>query len=845
MSKENKLQEAIEDMSTRINKNMNKPEDKQTVIPPVYGDAVETEKETKKKIGKVFKDLEKKVDGITLEEPSTGKEVKTDYTKKFELSESLFDEGYELLNGKKVQMFKDFNKAKEVAEKLGLKEAEYGDAYGVSYCFWNKDGDRNKDEEVIAYYKFVGGKPTPLSDDEAEKIEKVVEAEFDEEEVDEGCSECKLTEDKVDDKILDKTIKVYDINDFIDKEVNPDSDVQYKAWHLGDGAAILVKADGSGCIVDYEAVGSDFDSVDDLVRIDICPKDEVGEDGRTRVHLVPTASFKVPVSDLMKAPSKEMKVRDFFRKWDYNDRCRRNFDGIKEFLVEGKKASKRGSITEGKTIEGLPNTLYSLVYNKLFPTLLHNYKVTVMPELNTNYDASDFYDRGLGDYDIGVVVESEKDGEPIKKIADFFKLKYEYKPHSQLKDGKNGIAIIRISDDMAEKDAEDYLKEIGVEQKPYEKKSKGKKNESLKESKVLNEGPGAGYEISATTSAKKINSFEFVDATNYSTKWGGIDVDCQCDIDAETTDIYAASYMYDTLSHFSKEHIPSKITRVAFSVDLERAIGGFIDENAQWEDFSAEDILKILNDNKEKFYSDIIEYSLQNIKTEIVYGGGWSHSTYDGTINTYSDYIVSTTTYNQSDFECYAVDIELTDKDAIDYIDKAVSGDTESTVYYAISFDGDEVEYWEEAFDTAEEAIAYAKKSDCKKVYEVREILDYDGDIYDSDYVETVWTKGVDEEVDESLKEDVVIKKEYTLDEYEPWSGAKDWYKVIEEQGKLAELDRFLEEVYPDGIDETELNDLIWFEPEWVFENIGIKYDFQNDKVIEDDEEVESEEDEE
>ena len=106
MSKENKLQEAIEDMSTRINKNMNKPEDKQTVIPPVYGDAVETEKETKKKIGKVFKDLEKKVDGITLEEPSTGKEVKTDYTKKFELSESLFDEGYELLNGKKVQMFK-------------------------------------------------------------------------------------------------------------------------------------------------------------------------------------------------------------------------------------------------------------------------------------------------------------------------------------------------------------------------------------------------------------------------------------------------------------------------------------------------------------------------------------------------------------------------------------------------------------------------------------------------------------------------------------------------------------------------------------------------------------------
>ena len=31
-----------------------------------------------------------------------------------------------------------------------------------------------------------------------------------------------------------------------------------------------------------------------------------------------------------------------------------------------------------------------------------------------------------------------------------------------------------------------------------------------------------------------------------------------------------------------------------------------------------------------------------------------------------------------------------------------------------------------------------------------------------------------------------------------------------------------IEELYPDGIDETQLNDILWFKSEWVYEMLGI-----------------------
>lgn len=60
---------------------------------------------------------------------------------------------------------------------------------------------------------------------------------------------------------------------------------------------------------------------------------------------------------------------------------------------------------------------------------------------------------------------------------------------------------------------------------------------------------------------------------------------------------------------------------------------------------------------------------------------------------------------------------------------------------------------------------------------------------------------------------------------FEAWSGAVDTKQTIIDNNKEDEFDALIEELYPDGIDETALNDLLWFEPEWIFEALSISED--------------------
>lgn len=90
-------------------------------------------------------------------------------------------EGYETLSDNKVEVYSDYETAKSRALMLGLKEAEYGDEFGsdLSYCAWNKSGDRNEEVEVLAYYKFENGKPVALTDEEKATVESVKDLTFD------------------------------------------------------------------------------------------------------------------------------------------------------------------------------------------------------------------------------------------------------------------------------------------------------------------------------------------------------------------------------------------------------------------------------------------------------------------------------------------------------------------------------------------------------------------------------------------------------------------------------------------------------------------------------------------
>lgn len=48
-----------------------------------------------------------------------------------------------------------------------------------------------------------------------------------------------------------------------------------------------------------------------------------------------------------------------------------------------------------------------------------------------------------------------------------------------------------------------------------------------------------------------------------------------------------------------------------------------------------------------------------------------------------------------------------------------------------------------------------------------------------------------------------------------------DTKQVIITCNKGNEFMQLVEELYPEGIDETELNDLLWFESDWIYESLG------------------------
>ena len=78
------------------------------------------------------------------------------------------------------------------------------------------------------------------------------------------------------------------------------------------------------------------------------------------------------------------------------------------------------------------------------------------------------------------------------------------------------------------------------------------------------------------------------------------------------------------------------------------------------------------------------------------------------------------------------------------------------------------------------------------------------------------------------------IYKDIPIDEFEAWSGGKDTLETIIKAGKAAELENLLIETEPaDGYDETAINDILWFESDWLFEMLGINPDEYEEKEAE------------
>lgn len=75
------------------------------------------------------------------------------------------------------------------------------------------------------------------------------------------------------------------------------------------------------------------------------------------------------------------------------------------------------------------------------------------------------------------------------------------------------------------------------------------------------------------------------------------------------------------------------------------------------------------------------------------------------------------------------------------------------------------------------------------------------------------------------------IYEEKSLSDFEFWSGAKNNAEMLT-IAELDEVEAVLEELYPDGITDTEINDFFWFDFGYICELIGLEYDEDEDEII-------------
>lgn len=64
------------------------------------------------------------------------------------------------------------------------------------------------------------------------------------------------------------------------------------------------------------------------------------------------------------------------------------------------------------------------------------------------------------------------------------------------------------------------------------------------------------------------------------------------------------------------------------------------------------------------------------------------------------------------------------------------------------------------------------------------------------------------------------IYTETNLNNFEFWSGAVDRVKYLTDN-ELEQIENIFEELYPDGVDETTINDFFWFEEDTIAEWLG------------------------
>lgn len=68
-----------------------------------------------------------------------------------------------------------------------------------------------------------------------------------------------------------------------------------------------------------------------------------------------------------------------------------------------------------------------------------------------------------------------------------------------------------------------------------------------------------------------------------------------------------------------------------------------------------------------------------------------------------------------------------------------------------------------------------------------------------------------------------IIEDNVSIEDFKAWSGAKTTQEDIIKYNKVSEFDDLMQELYPDGLTDVTLNDILWHDSSWVYETLGIE----------------------
>jgi hypothetical protein len=80
----------------------------------------------------------------------------------------------------------------------------------------------------------------------------------------------------------------------------------------------------------------------------------------------------------------------------------------------------------------------------------------------------------------------------------------------------------------------------------------------------------------------------------------------------------------------------------------------------------------------------------------------------------------------------------------------------------------------------------------------------------------------------------MLVFREIDMEHFKPWGGGEEGYREIRNLNLFTEFEQYIEELYPKGIDEGDLNDILWYDRDTFIESQGfIKCEICEDWVHE------------